>query len=47
MITATALIAFVPVAAVLTVTPGTGTMLVLRTAGLGDLRSARRSGADC
>jgi threonine/homoserine/homoserine lactone efflux protein len=40
MIAAGILLAFVPVAALLTVTPGTDTLLVLRTAGLGDAQSA-------
>lgn len=40
MIGASTLLAFVPVAALLTVTPGTDTMLVLRTAGIGGARPA-------
>jgi threonine/homoserine/homoserine lactone efflux protein len=40
MIAAATLGAFVPVATLLTITPGTDTMLVLRTAGLGGARAA-------
>lgn len=40
MTVAAGLLAFIPVAALLTVTPGTDTMLVLRTAGIGGARAA-------